>query len=379
PDVPHARAQEPEQVLRVLAYAEHALALEQHEVRGAERVEADEGRRLAREPREVPPAPRAHTLHERLLRAREEEDHADVARGFGHQPAGEREERRHAGGVVVGGRYDLAPADVRHRRGVAGADRRPGQAEPADAEEGAERDRQRSRKRPPHRGRRRVHAAADAVGEGRQHAAGRVGVEHEAGVGGVVVGDENHGARSGGIAELRRHVGRGPLRQQEPAQEPRARRDVVGRSRGPGRPEGDAEGAAAQAGDGRGAARQTDRPPVRAVGGLDLAHGLESQALQLVGDQLRGLALALAAGAAPDLGRSLHTTLLQLVWVILAYMIASTVLVLTAGRLSDLFGRKRAYLLGFAIFAATSLGAGFAADGTELILWRIAQGIGGAL
>src|SRR5205085_5305228 len=83
--------------------------------------------------------------------------------------------------------------------------------------------------------------------------------------------------------------------------------------------------------------------------------------------------------ALPDLGRSLHTSLLQLVWVILAYMIASTVLVLTAGRLSDLFRRKRAYLLGFAIFAATSLGAGFAADGTELILWRIAQGIGGAL
>ena len=83
--------------------------------------------------------------------------------------------------------------------------------------------------------------------------------------------------------------------------------------------------------------------------------------------------------ALPQLGRSLHTSLLQLVWVILAYMIASTVLVLTAGRLSDLFGRKKAYLAGFAIFAATSLGAGFAGDGTELILWRIAQGIGGAL
>src|SRR6201747_1394676 len=59
-------------------------------------------------------------------------------------------------------------------------------------------------------------------------------------------------------------------------------------------------------------------------------------------------------------------------------MIASTVLVLTAGRLSDLFGRKRAYVLGFAIFAAASLGAGFSASGTELILWRVAQGIGGA-
>ena len=56
--------------------------------------------------------------------------------------------------------------------------------------------------------------------------------------------------------------------------------------------------------------------------------------------------------ALPDLERSLHTTLLQLVWVILAYMIASTVLVLTAGRLSDLFGRKRAYVVGFAVFTA---------------------------
>ena len=68
----------------------------------------------------------------------------------------------------------------------------------------------------------------------------------------------------------------------------------------------------------------------------------------------------------------------QLVWVILAYMIASTVLVLTAGRLSDLFGRKQAYVGGFVVFALASLGAGFAANGTELILWRIVQGVGGA-
>ena len=82
--------------------------------------------------------------------------------------------------------------------------------------------------------------------------------------------------------------------------------------------------------------------------------------------------------ALPDLERSLHTSLLELVWVILVYMIASTVLVLSAGRLSDQFGRKRAYIGGFVVFAAASLGAGFAGSGTELILWRILQGIGGA-
>src|SRR3954447_7051783 len=82
--------------------------------------------------------------------------------------------------------------------------------------------------------------------------------------------------------------------------------------------------------------------------------------------------------ALPDLERALHTSLLQLVWVILAYMISSTVLVLTAGRLSDLFGRKKAYVGGFVLFALASLGAGFSVDGTQLILWRIVQGVGGA-
>ena len=82
--------------------------------------------------------------------------------------------------------------------------------------------------------------------------------------------------------------------------------------------------------------------------------------------------------ALPDLERSLGTSLLQLVWVILAYMIASTVLVLTAGRLSDVFGRKSAYVGSFLLFAAASLGAGFSTGGTELILWRVVQGIAGA-
>jgi EmrB/QacA subfamily drug resistance transporter len=82
--------------------------------------------------------------------------------------------------------------------------------------------------------------------------------------------------------------------------------------------------------------------------------------------------------ALPDLERSLHASLLALVWVILAYLIAATVLVLMAGRLSDLFGRKRAYVGGFLLFAFASLGAGFAPDADVLILWRVLQGIGSA-
>jgi EmrB/QacA subfamily drug resistance transporter len=82
--------------------------------------------------------------------------------------------------------------------------------------------------------------------------------------------------------------------------------------------------------------------------------------------------------ALPHLERSLHTSLLALVWVILAYLIAATVLVLMAGRLSDLFGRKRAYVGGFVAFALASLGAGFSPDATVLIVWRVFQGIASA-
>ncbi len=82
--------------------------------------------------------------------------------------------------------------------------------------------------------------------------------------------------------------------------------------------------------------------------------------------------------ALPDLERSLHASLLALVWVILAYLIAATVLVLMAGRLSDLFGRKRAYVGGFVLFALASLGAGFSSGATELIVWRVLQGTGSA-
>ncbi len=82
--------------------------------------------------------------------------------------------------------------------------------------------------------------------------------------------------------------------------------------------------------------------------------------------------------ALPDLERSLHASLLALVWVILAYLIAATVLVLMAGRLSDLFGRKRAYVGGFLLFAFASLGAGFAPNADVLIVWRVLQGIGSA-
>ena len=92
-------------------------------------------------------------------------------------------------------------------------------------------------------------------------------------------------------------------------------------------------------------------------------------------DLIRRVTLLIAL---PDVERALGTSLLTLVWVILAYMVASTVLVLPAGRLADQLGRRRLFVAGMAVFTIASLGAGFADSGTALIVWRIVQGIGGA-
>lgn len=82
--------------------------------------------------------------------------------------------------------------------------------------------------------------------------------------------------------------------------------------------------------------------------------------------------------ALPTLLRDLHTTLLNLIWVLLAYNVAQTVLVLNVGRLGDMYGRKRLYVAGFAVFTLASLLAGFTGNVALLIALRALQGVGGA-
>ena len=82
--------------------------------------------------------------------------------------------------------------------------------------------------------------------------------------------------------------------------------------------------------------------------------------------------------ALPTLLRDLHTTLLPLIWILLAYNVTQTVFVLNGGRLSDMYGRKRLYVLGFSVFTLASLLAGFTHDVNLLIALRAVQGVGGA-
>jgi EmrB/QacA subfamily drug resistance transporter len=69
----------------------------------------------------------------------------------------------------------------------------------------------------------------------------------------------------------------------------------------------------------------------------------------------------------------------SLAWVVNAYMIAFGGLLLLAGRLGDLLGRRRVFLAGLAVFTVASLGCGFAQTQTMLVAARFVQGIGGAM
>jgi EmrB/QacA subfamily drug resistance transporter len=65
-------------------------------------------------------------------------------------------------------------------------------------------------------------------------------------------------------------------------------------------------------------------------------------------------------------------------WTIDAYSLSLAAFLLPAGSLADIFGRRRMFALGLVIFTVGSLLCGLARTGTELILWRALQGVGGA-
>ena len=83
--------------------------------------------------------------------------------------------------------------------------------------------------------------------------------------------------------------------------------------------------------------------------------------------------------ALPDILRDLHTDIFSLLWIVVGYTLVATVLVLNAGRVADMVGRARSYTLGFVIFTLASILCALAPDAKQLILWRLVQGVGGAL
>jgi EmrB/QacA subfamily drug resistance transporter len=83
--------------------------------------------------------------------------------------------------------------------------------------------------------------------------------------------------------------------------------------------------------------------------------------------------------ALPSMRTDLGMTQTGLQWVLNAYSIAFAGFMLLGGRAADLFGRKRTFLLGLAVFTAASLAGGLAQEGWQLLAARAVQGLGAAV
>jgi EmrB/QacA subfamily drug resistance transporter len=83
--------------------------------------------------------------------------------------------------------------------------------------------------------------------------------------------------------------------------------------------------------------------------------------------------------ALPSIQRDLGASISGLEWTINGYTLSFAVLLATGGRLGDIFGRRRMFLIGVVIFALSSATAGLALSSTDLVASRVVQGVGAAL
>jgi EmrB/QacA subfamily drug resistance transporter len=94
---------------------------------------------------------------------------------------------------------------------------------------------------------------------------------------------------------------------------------------------------------------------------------------------MSSLDTSIANAGLPTLARAFSASFRQVQWVVLAYLLAITTLIVGAGRLGDLFGRRRLLLVGIAVFTAASALCGVAPTFTTLVAARALQGAGAAL
>src|SRR3569833_1627748 len=82
--------------------------------------------------------------------------------------------------------------------------------------------------------------------------------------------------------------------------------------------------------------------------------------------------------ALASIQRDLHLSISGLEWIVSSYILVFSGLMLVGGRLADVFGRRRLFVAGIAVFTGASLLAGLASSEEVLVFARVLQGIGAA-
>src|SRR5713101_6538432 len=83
--------------------------------------------------------------------------------------------------------------------------------------------------------------------------------------------------------------------------------------------------------------------------------------------------------ALPAIQQALHADAASTQWIVNAYLLLLGALVLVGGSAADLYGRRRIFLLGLAVFTTASIACGLSPNMTVLIVSRAIQGLGAAL
>jgi MFS family permease len=83
--------------------------------------------------------------------------------------------------------------------------------------------------------------------------------------------------------------------------------------------------------------------------------------------------------ALPTMAKELHLDAVTVPWVLTIFMLASSIFMLPMGRLADIYGRKKLFAIGWALFSVTSLLVSFAVNGPMLLTLRVFQGISAAM
>jgi MFS family permease len=88
---------------------------------------------------------------------------------------------------------------------------------------------------------------------------------------------------------------------------------------------------------------------------------------------------SIANAGLPVLADAFGASFQQVQWIVLAYLLAITTLIVSVGRLGDLIGRRRLLLAGIVVFTTASIACGVASTLSLLLVARAAQGIGAAI
>jgi EmrB/QacA subfamily drug resistance transporter len=112
---------------------------------------------------------------------------------------------------------------------------------------------------------------------------------------------------------------------------------------------------------------------------FDAKSGRAVLAAAILGSSMAFIDGAVVNIALPAIQRAFHASVVEVQWVVESYALFLSALLLLGGALGDLYGRRRVFAIGVALFAAASVWCGVARDITGLIVARAAQGVAGAL